>query len=56
MVYYDKYLEVKAHSTRAIGHSYALFKGASMNSILEMAVWSKESTFTKKIDIEVLNQ
>ena len=38
---------VKAHSTRAIGPSWALYKGASMKSILEAADWSRESTFTR---------
>ena len=53
-------LKVKAHSTRAIGPSWALYKGASMKSILDAADWSKESTFTQfyliKLDVEVLKQ
>ena len=40
-------LKVKAHSTRAIGSSWALFKGASMKSVLESADWSSESTFCR---------
>ena len=40
-------LKVKAHSTRAIGPSWALFKGASLNSVLEAADWSSEVTFKK---------
>lgn len=44
---YDKDKKVKAHSTRSIGPSWALFNGASMRSILDTADWSKESTFTK---------
>ena len=42
--YDDSDMKVKAHSTRAIGPSWALFKGASLNSILEAADWSKDST------------
>ena len=45
--YDDKKKSVKAHSTRAIGPSWALYKGASMKSIMEAADWSRESTFTK---------
>lgn len=40
-------LKVKAHSTRAIGPSWALVKGASLNSILEAADWSRDTTFKK---------
>ena len=47
LAYEDKSMKVKAHSTRAIGPSWALFNGASMNSILEAADWSRESTFMK---------
>ena len=60
MAYDDQKLKVKAHSTRAIGPSWALYKGASMKSILDAADWSKESTFTqfylRKLDVEVLKQ
>ena len=60
MAYDDQKLKVKAHSTRAIGPSWALYKGASMKSILDTADWSKESTFTqfylRKLDVEVLKQ
>ena len=56
---YDKDVKVKAHSTRAIGPSWALFKGASMHSILDAADWSRESTFTKfylrDVEVKVLN-
>lgn len=45
--YQDDSKSVKAHSTRALGPSWALFNGASMKSILDSADWSKESTFTK---------
>ncbi|MCW4309287.1 MAG: tyrosine-type recombinase/integrase [Candidatus Thiodiazotropha endolucinida] len=45
--YNDSDLKVKAHSTRAIGSSWALFKGASLSSILETADWSRDSTFKK---------
>ncbi|XP_063442583.1 uncharacterized protein LOC134722881 [Mytilus trossulus] len=47
MAYNDKKKSVKAHSTRAIGPSWALYKGASMKNIMEAADWSRESTFTK---------
>jgi hypothetical protein len=43
----DPKLKVKAHSTRAIGPSFALFKGASIESIMNAADWSSESTFVK---------
>ena len=60
MAYEDKTFNVKAHSTRAIGPSWALYKGASMKSILDVADWSKETTFTKfylrNLDVEVLKQ
>ena len=53
-------MKVKAHSTRAIGPSWALFNGASMRSILGAADWSKESTFIqfyfRNVDVEVLKQ
>ena len=47
LAYGDSDLKVKAHSTRAIGPSWALFKGASLASVLEAADWSKDSTFTR---------
>ena len=40
-------LKAKGHSTRAIGTSYALYKGASLESILAAADWSRKSTFVK---------
>lgn len=43
----DDKVKVKAHSTRAIGPSFALFKGASIESILASADWSRETTFTR---------
>lgn len=42
----DKNLKVKAHSTRAIGSSFALFRGATIESVLASADWSRETTFT----------
>ena len=42
---YDSNKSVKAHSTRALGPTWALFKGASMKSILESADWKRESIF-----------
>lgn len=44
---YSKKLKVNAHSTRSLGPSWALFKGASMSSIMKAADWSRENTFTK---------
>lgn len=48
----------RAHSTRALGPSWALFNGASVKSIMDTADWSKESTFTRfylrHVDVEVL--
>ena len=38
---------VIGHSTRAIGPSWALYNGASVNSILEAADWARESTFVR---------
>jgi hypothetical protein len=40
-------IKVRAHSTRAIGTSWALFKGTSVHEILESAYWSLESTFSR---------
>ena len=45
MAYNDENKKVKAHSTRALGPSWALYNGASMRSILEAADWTKDSTF-----------
>ncbi|CAC5426839.1 unnamed protein product [Mytilus coruscus] len=60
MAYNDKKKSVKAHSTRAIGPSWALYKGASMKNIMEAADWSRESTITKfylrHIDPHVLSK
>ena len=39
--------KVKGHSTRSIGPSWALFKGATISSVMESADWSKQSTFAK---------
>lgn len=44
---YDNDVNVNAHSTRAIGPSWALFKGSNMSSILQAADWSRETTFIK---------
>ena len=56
----EKKVNVKAHSTRAMGPSWALYNGASMKSILEAADWSTESTFVKfylrNVDTKVLKQ
>ena len=45
--YEGKISKVKAHSTRAIGPSWAAYRGASVKSIMEMADWSRESTFIR---------
>ena len=42
-----KISKVNAHSTRAIGPSWAAYRGASVKSIMEMADWSRESTFIR---------
>ncbi|CAC5415908.1 unnamed protein product [Mytilus coruscus] len=47
MAYENPNFKVKAHSSRAIGPSWALFNGASMKSILESADWSTDTTFIK---------
>ena len=39
--------KVRGHSTRSVGPSWALFKGASLKSVMESADWSKENTFIK---------
>lgn len=60
MAYPDDSLDnVKAHSTRAIGPSWALYKGASLHSVLEAADWSCESTFgrfyLRDLSVDVLD-
>lgn len=47
LAYSDSDVKVRAHSTRAIGPSWALFKGASLSAILEAADWSSEETFKR---------
>ena len=44
---YDSNLKVNAHSTRVIGPFWALFKAASLLSVLEAADWSKDSVFKR---------
>ena len=60
MAYEGKKVNIKAHSTRAMGPSWALYNGTSMKSILEAADWSTESTFVKfylrNVDTKVLKQ
>jgi hypothetical protein len=55
---YNEKGKFRAHSTRALGPSWALFNGASVKSIMDTADWSKESTFTRcylcHVDVEVL--
>ena len=51
--------KVTGHSTRSIGPSWALFKGASLQQVMEAADWSRETTFTrhylKPVNIDFLN-
>lgn len=51
--------EVKGHSTRSLGPSWALFKGASLPQVMEAADWSRETTFTKfylkSVSVDFLN-
>lgn len=44
---YDNNINVRGHSTRSIGPSWALFNGASMSAVLNLVDWKPESTFTK---------
>ncbi|XP_060552291.1 uncharacterized protein LOC132713659 [Ruditapes philippinarum] len=39
--------KVRGHSTRSIGPSWALFKGAKLVDVLNSADWSRASTFIK---------
>ena len=45
--YSDESMRVNTHSTRAIAASWALYKGASIKTIIEAADWASESTFVK---------
>ncbi|CAC5387458.1 unnamed protein product [Mytilus coruscus] len=47
IAYDDDNMKVNAHSTRAIAPSWALYKGASLKSILDSADWAVESTFAR---------
>ena len=47
LAYSDSDMKVKAHSTRAIGPSWALFKGASLSLILDAADWSSDIKLKK---------
>ena len=47
MAYADEAISVRAHSTRAVAPSWALYNGASTKAILDAADWSSESTFVK---------
>ncbi len=38
---------VKGHSTRAVGPSWAIYREASVHSVLNSADWSRETTFTR---------
>jgi len=50
---------IRGHSTRSIGPSWALFKGASLQQVMEAADWSRETTFTrhylKPVNIDFFN-
>lgn len=39
--------KIQGHSTRSVGPSWALFKGASIKHVMESADWSTETTFIK---------
>ena len=43
----DLGMNIRAHSTRSIGPSWALFRGASISSILDAADWSSDTTFKR---------
>ena len=51
---------VKGHSTRSVGPSWALFKGATLQQIMDSADWSRETTFTrhylKSINVDFMNE
>lgn len=47
IAYGDDNKKVNAHSARAVAPSWALYKGASLKSILDSADWAVESTFAK---------
>lgn len=54
-----KIKKVKGHSTRSIGPSWAIFKGAALKNVLESADWSTATTFTKfylkDVNVDFLN-
>jgi len=39
-------LKLHAHSTRSLAASWALYQGASLESIIQAAFWARESTFS----------
>ena len=39
--------KIQGHSTRSVGPSWALSKGASLRKVMESADWSTETTFIK---------
>lgn len=39
-------LRLNAHSTRSLASSWALYQGASLDSIVKAAFWARESTFS----------
>ncbi|CAC5397867.1 unnamed protein product [Mytilus coruscus] len=47
IAYDDDNMKVNVHSTRAIAPSWALYKGASLKSILDSDNWAIESTFPR---------
>ena len=47
LAYGDSGMNIRAQSTRAIGPSWALFRGASISSILDTADWSSDTTFKR---------
>ena len=39
--------KITGHTTTSVGPSWALFKGASLQQVMEAADWSRETTFTR---------
>lgn len=49
-------LRLHAHSTRSLSSSWALFQGASIESIVQAAFWVRETTFTSFYLRDVLSK
>jgi integrase len=46
---------VKAHSTRAQGATWAMFKGATIEEVMQAADWRQQSTFMRHYALDVHN-